>query len=73
MYRSLFISAQQAFNNFKNDERGVVAIEYAVMGIALAAILLVVFSTEGSLYQALELAMDEIKAIIMAISTKPLP
>ncbi|MGY3570038.1 Flp family type IVb pilin [Vibrio sp. SCSIO 43135] len=42
----------------KNDERGVTAIEYAIIGVAMSAIVLAVFN--GSLQDALEGAMTTI-------------
>ena len=37
MITKLYIRAQQTLIDFKKDQRGVTAIEYAVLGVAVAA------------------------------------
>ncbi|WP_062665621.1 Flp family type IVb pilin [Grimontia celer] len=49
--------------SFARDERGVTAIEYAIIGVAISAIVLAVI-TEGGLGQALSDAMDTIDSNI---------
>ncbi|MGR5259427.1 Flp family type IVb pilin [Vibrio astriarenae] len=43
MLTKMFVNAQVALQKLKNDERGVTAIEYAIIGVAISAIVLAVF------------------------------
>lgn len=53
----------------KNDQRGVTAIEYAVVGVAIAALVAGVFSGENApLAQALSEAFDAIAQTINNVS-----
>ncbi|MDG3085982.1 Flp family type IVb pilin [Vibrio hannami] len=47
MLFSICVKARVALEKFKNDERGVTAIEYAVIGGAIAGVLLLFFGTGG--------------------------
>ncbi len=67
MLTKLFVKSQLALQSFKNDERGVTAIEYAIIGVCMATIVLAVFN--GSLQTALEGAMTTISNAIDAAST----
>lgn len=58
----IYAKAQAALTTFKRDERGVTAIEYALIGVAMAAIVGAVFSADGDLGQALKQGMASIKA-----------
>lgn len=51
MLVKFFEFSKNAIQNFKNDERGVTAIEYAIIGVAISAIILLMFN--GTLQQAL--------------------
>ena len=64
MFLSTYIKAKLLLDEFKNDERGVTAIEYAVLGVAVAAIVLAVFTATGtgSLGDALTTGVAKIKA-----------
>ena len=57
----------------KNDQRGVTAIEYAVVGVAIAGLVAVVFSGQGdgSLGNALIEAFTKIAKVIEGVSTTP--
>ncbi|GAM61479.1 hypothetical protein JCM19232_5780 [Vibrio ishigakensis] len=46
-------------NRFKNDERGVTAIEYGIIGVALAVVLALVFNSEGGLVDTVLDAFNE--------------
>ncbi|WP_261882024.1 Flp family type IVb pilin [Vibrio pelagius] len=48
MFLSTYIKAKLLLEEFKNDERGVTAIEYAVLGVAVAAVVIAVFNGTGS-------------------------
>ncbi|MDN2483734.1 Flp family type IVb pilin [Vibrio agarivorans] len=66
MLTKMFVNAQVALQNLKNDERGVTAIEYAIIGVAISAIVLLVFNGEddGGLKGALQGAMETITSNI---------
>ncbi|MDD9157236.1 Flp family type IVb pilin [Aliivibrio sp. S4TY2] len=67
MLTKLFVKSQLVLQSFKNDERGVTAIEYAIIGVCISAIVLVVFN--GTLRDALEGAMSTISSNIEAANT----
>ncbi|KHT40364.1 Flp family type IVb pilin [Vibrio sinaloensis] len=58
MLTKAFVAAQSALYSFKKDERGVTAIEYAIIGVAVSAIVLAMFNSD--LRTALTGAMDKI-------------
>ena len=55
MLTTLFVKSSLSLENFKNDQRGVTAIEYAIIGVAMSAIVLTVFN--GGLQDALQAAI----------------
>ena len=67
MLTKLFVKSQLSLQSFKNDERGVTAIEYAIIGVCMSAIVLAVFN--GSLSDALFSAMDTISENITSAGT----
>jgi pilus assembly protein Flp/PilA len=62
MLTKAFVAVQSAYYSFKNDERGVTAIEYAIIGVAVSAIVLAMFNS--SLKDALTGAMSKITSAI---------
>lgn len=58
MLTKAFVAAQSALYSFKKDERGVTAIEYAIIGVAVSAIVLAMFNSD--LRTALTGAMTKI-------------
>ncbi|MGR5094673.1 Flp family type IVb pilin [Vibrio maritimus] len=54
MMAKLQTKAAAFLNDFKNDERGVTAIEYGLIAAAMAAALTVVFGTDGSIVTKLQ-------------------
>lgn len=58
MLTKAFVAAQSALYSFKKDERGVTAIEYAIIGVAVSAIVLAMFNSE--LKESLTGAMTKI-------------
>lgn len=66
MITALYIKTTNALSNFKNDQRGVTAIEYAIIGVAMSAIVLAVFN--GTLQEALSGAMTTISTNIDSAS-----
>ncbi|NQZ92109.1 MAG: Flp family type IVb pilin [Moritella sp.] len=69
MITALYIKTTNALHDFKNDQRGVTAIEYAIIGVAMSAIVLAVFN--GTLQDALAGAMDTITDNIATAGTPP--
>lgn len=63
MFLSTYIKAKLLLEEFRKDERGVTAIEYAVLGVAVAAVVLAVFTATGtgSLGEALKDGVAKIK------------
>lgn len=64
MFLSTYIKAKLFLENFKEDERGVTAIEYAIIGVAIAAIVGVMFTNGGTFQSALTGAVTKIVADI---------
>ncbi|WP_194435205.1 Flp family type IVb pilin [Vibrio fluminensis] len=63
MLTELYVKTKLTVENFKNDQRGVTAIEYAIIGVAVSAIVLAVFNgagEDGGLKGALEGAIKTI-------------
>ncbi|MGF1771130.1 Flp family type IVb pilin [Vibrio wakamikoensis] len=48
MMTKLYVNAVTFFNEFKRDERGVTAIEYGLIGVAMATALGAILYTSGS-------------------------
>ncbi|MGF1907376.1 MULTISPECIES: Flp family type IVb pilin [Aliivibrio] len=71
MLTKFVVRSQMAFENFKNDQRGVTAIEYAIIGVSISAIILVMFN--GTLQAALVGAMDTIGANITSANDTTTP
>ncbi|MGV2987178.1 Flp family type IVb pilin [Vibrio sp. E150_011] len=67
MFTQLYVKASTLMTDFKNDERGVTAIEYGLIAVAMAVLLGAVFSATGtgSLIGNLE---DAFEKIALAIS-----
>ncbi|MGR5253263.1 Flp family type IVb pilin [Vibrio astriarenae] len=72
MLTKMFVNAQVALQNLKNDERGVTAIEYAIIGVAISSIVLIVFSTgsEGGIQGALSKAVSTISGNITSAAVR---
>ncbi|ORT49214.1 hypothetical protein ST37_12245 [Vibrio sp. qd031] len=66
MFLKTITKAQAALQQFKNDERGVTAIEYAIIAVAIAAIVYSVFGGDGTsgLAGALNSAMSSIVSTV---------
>lgn len=67
MLTNLFVKTQLFIESFKNDERGVTAIEYAILGVCMSAIVLAVF--HDSLGDALQGAINNISTNINNANT----
>lgn len=60
MLFSICVKARVALEKFKNDERGVTAIEYAVIGGAIAGVLLLFFGTGTGIADELKEAFNDL-------------
>lgn len=64
MLTEMYVNTRLALESFAKDKRGVTAIEYAIIGVAISAIVLAVFNGAGEgdegLKGALQGAMDKI-------------
>lgn len=49
-----YIAVTEAFRNFKKDEKGVTAIEYGLIAVAVAAMIVVVFYSNDGFIQKLQ-------------------
>ncbi|MDB1123126.1 Flp family type IVb pilin [Vibrio algarum] len=65
MFLSTYVKVQSLLTEFKNDERGVTAIEYAVVAVAVATVVAVVFGsgTEGPLFDVIDGLLGDVAAI----------
>ena len=56
-----YIAVTEAFNNFKKDERGVTAIEYGLIALAMATFIILVFGNDGGFIAQLKAKFDSLK------------
>ena len=64
MLTNLYVRGQMLLDDLKNDQRGVTAIEYAIVAVAIAVIVAAVFSDDsGGLKEALNTAIGKIKLV----------
>ncbi|KAB0304205.1 Flp family type IVb pilin [Vibrio fortis] len=64
MLTKLYVNTKLALSEFKKDQQGVTAIEYAIIGVAISAIVLAVFNGENGLKSALAESMKTISGNI---------
>ncbi|EKO3656520.1 Flp family type IVb pilin [Vibrio metschnikovii] len=64
MLTKLYVNTRLLLESFAKDQRGVTAIEYAIIGVAISAIVLAVFSGDDGLKGALTGAMESITGSI---------
>ena len=69
MLTKLYVKSRLLLDSFAQDQRGVTAIEYAIIGVAISAIVLAVFSGDNGLKKALTDAVAEISKNIDAVKT----
>ncbi|WP_154115515.1 Flp family type IVb pilin [Vibrio cincinnatiensis] len=60
MLTKLYVKSRLLLDSFAQDQRGVTAIEYAIIGVAISAIVLAVFSQDGGLKDSLTGAVETI-------------
>jgi pilus assembly protein Flp/PilA len=53
MMTKLYVNAVTLLNEFKRDERGVTAIEYGLIAVAMAVGLTVIFASDGNFLSGL--------------------
>ncbi|MBY8203626.1 Flp family type IVb pilin [Vibrio fluvialis] len=64
MLTKAYVKTRLLVESFAKDQRGVTAIEYAIIGVAISAIVLAVFSGNNGLKTALTDAMEAITTSI---------
>ena len=60
MLNKVIFKTLAAIESFKHDQRGVTAIEYAVIAVAVSTMMLAIFGSENGLTKALDSAMDQV-------------
>ncbi len=69
MITKLVIQAKLALTDFYNDQRGVTAVEYAIIAVAMSAIVLAAFNSD--LGATLRDAMATVQSNITSAETAP--
>lgn len=64
----LYVNTVAFFNAFKKDERGVTAIEYGLIGVAMAVMVGAAFSSDGSIVKNLTDAYGKISTSIESVN-----
>ncbi|MBL0443867.1 Flp family type IVb pilin [Aeromonas veronii] len=64
MLTKVYVKTRLLLESFTKDQRGVTAIEYAIIGVAISAIVLAVFSGDNGLKTALTTAIGNITSKI---------
>ncbi|MEZ8851828.1 Flp family type IVb pilin [Vibrio cyclitrophicus] len=64
MITKLYVKTSTFLSQFKNDERGVTAIEYGLIGVAMAVLLAATLDSSGGFIDALTKAFAKIAANI---------
>lgn len=66
----IYSGSQAHFRKFIQDERGVTAIEYALIGVAMATLLAVILGDQNSGFLgAIKKAFDNIEAAITSVTS----
>ncbi|BDR12590.1 Flp family type IVb pilin [Vibrio sp. STUT-A11] len=60
MITKLYVTASNYLHGLKNDERGVTAIEYGLIAIAMAVMLVAVFYGSGNIIEELREGFEKI-------------
>ncbi|HBC3538158.1 TPA: Flp family type IVb pilin [Vibrio parahaemolyticus] len=69
MITKLYVTASTYLNSLKNDERGVTAIEYGLIAIAMAAMLAAVFYGGGNIIEELRTGFGKIASALNSANT----
>jgi conserved domain protein len=65
-----YIKATEAFRSFKNNEAGVTAIEYGLIAVAVAAMIVVVFYGDSGFITALKNKFSDLTGTMNAKGVK---
>ncbi|QIM63734.1 fimbrial protein [Pasteurellaceae bacterium Orientalotternb1] len=63
-----YIALTESIRNFRKDEKGVTAIEYGLIAIAMAALIVLVFFGDNSFIGALKSKFSSLKSTITSAS-----
>lgn len=63
----MYVKSVSLLTKYKNDESGVTAIEYGLIGVAMATLLGVAFSTDGNMIKAIQGAFTTISGHLTTI------
>ncbi len=66
MITKLYVTTSNYLHSLKNDERGVTAIEYGLIAIAMAVMLVAVFYEDAGLVEQLETGFGKITTELKA-------
>ena len=66
-----YIKATEAVRNFKKDEAGVTAIEYGLIAVAIAVLIVDVFYSDNGFKAALQNQFNNLSSTVSAASTTP--
>ncbi|MGL6170861.1 MAG: Flp family type IVb pilin [Vibrio sp.] len=73
MLTKAYVKARLLVESFAQDQRGVTAIEYAIIGVAISAIVLAVFTGDNGLKTALTNAVTTISNNITSANSTTTP
>lgn len=59
-----YVYFTEAMHNFKNDQRGVTAVEYAIVAAGIAAVVTVIFGENGPVREMLSGIFTKIKTTV---------
>lgn len=61
---SLYVKASNMLNTFKNDERGITAIEYGLIAAAMAVLIMAVFATNGTVDALFDTLFNKVETAV---------
>ncbi|MXN87893.1 Flp family type IVb pilin [Pasteurella canis] len=59
-----YIAVTESIRNFKKDERGVTAIEYGLIAVAVAVLIIAAFYGEGGLVKSLQAKFSKLTSAV---------
>lgn len=66
-----YIAVTESIRRFKENEKGVTAIEYGLIAVAMAALVVAVFYGNGSFISSLKAKFTDLTSSISGATTKP--
>ena len=66
-----YIKATEAFRNFKKDEKGVIAIEYGLIAVAIAVLIVAVFYNNNGFVNKLNQQFSNLATTVSNANTTP--